>query len=160
MSRTAVVTCDSVDATCRCAAALSAHAAPGRLVVLTGGLGAGKTTFVKAYAAALGVEEVVTSPSFTLVHHYRCGPGAPVAVLLHADLWRLRDAGEVADLALDELLDDGAAAIVEWGERFDVASGRDHLVVSLAVLDESTRELTVDLAHSSIADGALDVLAR
>jgi tRNA threonylcarbamoyladenosine biosynthesis protein TsaE len=158
MSRTTVVTCDSVDATRNVAAALATHVAPGQLVVLTGGLGAGKTTFVKAYAAALGVTEVVTSPSYTLVHHYRCGPDAPVAVLLHADLWRLVDAGEVADLALDEQLDEGAAAIVEWGERFDVVRNRDHVVVAIAVRDEHTRVLTVDLTGSAIPD--VDALAR
>jgi tRNA threonylcarbamoyladenosine biosynthesis protein TsaE len=160
MSGEIVRTCDSVDATRRCAAVLAGHAAPGRLVILTGVLGAGKTTFVKAYAAALGVGDVVTSPTYTLVHHYRCGPGAPVGVLLHADLWRLRDADELADLALDELLDDGAAAIVEWGERFDVASGRDHLVVSFEVLDEHTRVLTVDLAGTKVTAEALHELAR
>jgi tRNA threonylcarbamoyladenosine biosynthesis protein TsaE len=160
MSRTVVVTCDSVEATQRCAAVLAAHAAPGRIVVLTGGLGSGKTTFVKAYAGALGVSAAVTSPSYTLVHHYRCGPDAPVEVLLHADLWRLRHEAEVTDLALDEPLDDGAAAIVEWGERFDVASGRDHVVVSFRVLHKSSRELTVDLSHSSIAPAALKALER
>lgn len=158
MTRVVTVRCVSEDATRRCAVALARHAAPGHLVVLTGGLGAGKTTFAKAYAAALGVNEAVTSPSYTLVHHYRCGPGAPVDALLHADLWRLRDSGEVADLALDEPLDEGAAAIVEWGERFDVASGRDHVVVTLRTLDESSRELTVDLSGSSLPDAALSEL--
>ena len=87
-------------------------------------------------------------------------PTRPSPSCLHADLWRLRDAGELGDLALDELLDDGAAAIVEWGERFGVATGRDHVVVSFEVLDEATRELTVDLAGSSIDAGALDALER
>jgi tRNA threonylcarbamoyladenosine biosynthesis protein TsaE len=160
MSRTLVVTCDSVEVTQRCAAILAAHATPGQLVVLSGGLGSGKTTFVKAYAAALGVTDAVTSPSYTLVHHYRCGPDAPVQVLLHADLWRLRHEAEVADLALDELLDDGAGAIVEWGERFDVASGRDHVVVDFGVLSEASRELAIDLSHSSIARAALEALER
>jgi len=160
MTRTATVCCDSVEATRRCAAALARHAAPGQLVVLSGGLGSGKTTFAKAYAEALGVDAAVTSPSYTLVHHYRCGPDAPVEVLLHADLWRLHDAGEVADLALDEPLDDGAAAIVEWGERFGVAAGRDHVVVRFRILGETSRELAVDLAASSLPDGVLDELAR
>jgi len=158
MTRVATVRCGSIEATERCAAVLAGHAAPGHLVVLTGGLGAGKTTFVKAYATALGIEAPVTSPSYTLLHHYRCGPGAPVHVLLHADLWRLRDGGEVADLALDEPLDEGAAAIVEWGERFDVASGRDHVVVTFRILDESTRELAVDVSASSLPDEVLDEL--
>lgn len=160
MSRVATVRCEDLTATQRCASALAIVAAPGRLVVLTGGLGAGKTTFVKAYAAALGVTSVVTSPSYTLVHHYRCAPSAPVDVLLHADLWRLQHPDEVADLALDEQLDDGASAIVEWGERFDVVGGRDRVVVALTVVGDDARELTVDLTGSSVADDVLEALAR
>jgi len=160
MTRIATVRCDTVAATERCAAVLARHAAPGQLVVLTGGLGAGKTTFAKAYAAALGVAAPVTSPSYTLVHHYRCAADAPVEVLLHADLWRLRDAGEVADLALDEGLDDRTAAIVEWGDRFDVATGRARTVVTFHVLDEATRDLVVDLTCASLPDAVLDELAR
>ena len=159
MSRLATVRCEDVAATQRCASALAAVAAPGRLVILTGALGAGKTTFVKAYAAALGVTSVVTSPSYTLVHHYRCGPSAPVDVLLHADLWRLRHADEVADLALDEQLDERTSAIVEWGERFDVVSGRDRVVVALVVVGDDARELTVDLTGSSVDADVLEVLA-
>jgi len=158
--RATTVRCATVAATERCAATLAGYVAPGQLVVLSGGLGAGKTTFVKAYAAALGVDASVTSPSYTLVHHYRCAPGAPVGVLLHADLWRLQDAVEVADLALDEPLDDGAAAIVEWGERFDVAAGRDHVIVAFSVLPDGSRDLAVDLARSSLPDDVLAALAE
>jgi tRNA threonylcarbamoyladenosine biosynthesis protein TsaE len=160
MTREVTVRCDDEAATARSAARLARHAAPGQLVVLTGRLGAGKTTFVKAYAAALGVDVAVTSPSYTLVHHYRCAPGAPVELLLHADLWRLGSAAEVADLALDEPLDDGAAAIVEWGERFELAAGRDHAVVTIHVLDGTARALDVDLTHSTLPDAVLDELAR
>ena len=92
-------------------------------------LGAGKTTFAKAYARALGVTTPVTSPSYTLVHHYRCGHEPPVPVLLHADLWRLDAAVEVADLGLDEPLAEGAAAIIEWGDRFDGTVQGDRIVV-------------------------------
>jgi tRNA threonylcarbamoyladenosine biosynthesis protein TsaE len=153
------VRCATVAATERVAAALARHVARGQLVVLTGGLGAGKTTFVKAYAASLGVDATVTSPSYTLVHHYRCAAGAPVEVLLHADLWRLQDVAELGDLALDEPLDEGAAAIVEWGERFDLAAGREHVVVAFGILDGGARELVVDLAHASLPDAVLDELA-
>jgi tRNA threonylcarbamoyladenosine biosynthesis protein TsaE len=158
MTRSVTVRCHGEAATRALAARLAQRAVPGGIVVLTGGLGAGKTTFTKAYAAALGVSTPVTSPSYTLVHHYACGEGAPVGVLLHADCWRLADPEEVADLALDEPLDDGAAAIVEWGERFELAARRDHVVVAFEVLDEATRSLTVDLAHSSLPDDALDGL--
>ncbi len=130
------------------AAELAALAAPGQVVVLVGELGAGKTTFTKAYARALGVAASVTSPTFTLVHQYRCGPAAPVGLLLHLDLWRLEHAAELDDLALDELLDEGAAAIVEWGDRFDVAGRHPRIEVSFRVVDDTTRELVVDLANA------------
>ncbi len=126
-------------------AALAAHLAPGDLVCLAGGLGAGKTTFAQGLAAGLGVQGPVTSPTFTLVRHYRCAVGAPVSWLLHADLYRLDTFGEVADLGLAELLDtdalDGTAvAVVEWGD-----------VAAPAIADES---LLFDLGP--VSDGAAD----
>lgn len=159
MTRRVSVRCASVHETERCAAALATLVAPGQVVVLTGSLGAGKTTFVKAYARALGVTTPVTSPSYTLVHHYRCGPSSPVAVLLHVDMWRLRGEAEVDDLGLDEPLADGAAAIVEWGERFLSALQHDVVRVRVAVVDETTRELAVDLAAASLPDDAIEALA-
>lgn len=138
--------CRSVEATNRVAAELATLAVPGQVVVLAGGLGAGKTTFTKAYARALGVSASVTSPTFTLVHQYRCGAAAPVGLLLHLDLWRLGHASELDDLALDELLDEGAVAIVEWGDRFDVAGRHPRIEVAFHVVDDATRELVIDLA--------------
>jgi tRNA threonylcarbamoyladenosine biosynthesis protein TsaE len=105
------------------------------------------------------VTSAVTSPSYTLVHHYRCGPGAPVAELLHADLWRLGGEAEVADLALDELLSEGAAAVVEWGDRFESALPGEHVVVTFEVLDEHTRELVVDLSAAGLPAGAAGALS-
>ena len=153
------VVCDSVAATARCATALAAVVRPGQLVVLAGGLGAGKTTFAKAYAAALGVTAPVTSPSYTLVHHYRCGPEAPIELLLHADLWRLADASELGDLGLHEQLADGAAAIVEWGDRFEPLLPGEHVVVTFHVLDEATRALDIDLSRSGLSASAMDEVA-
>jgi len=84
---------------------------PGDVVLLTGGLGAGKTTFVKGVVAGLGCTQAVTSPTFTLVRTYESEP-----VVAHVDCWRLDQLDEVADLALDEVLDAGGVALVEWGE--------------------------------------------
>jgi tRNA threonylcarbamoyladenosine biosynthesis protein TsaE len=158
MTRRASLTTSSPEATGEVAATLARFVVPGQVVALVGGLGAGKTTFVRAYARALGVDEPVTSPSYTLVHHYRCGPGAPVALLLHADLWRLASAAELEDLALDEPLADGAAAIIEWGDRFDATRGADRVIIDFKVLDDTTRRLDVSLEDSSVGDAALAVL--
>lgn len=98
------------------AGALAGVARPGDLVLLSGGLGAGKTVFAGGFAAALGVEGPITSPTFTLVREYPCGSEAGITLFVHADLYRLDRLGEVADLALGELLADGAVALVEWGD--------------------------------------------
>lgn len=118
------------------AAALATVARPGDVVLLVGGLGAGKTTFAQGFARGLGIEGPVTSPTFTLVRQYPCpgaGPGArAVRQLVHADVYRLDSLGQVADLALPELLDGDAVALVEWGDAAAPVLGEETLTVTLA----------------------------
>ena len=77
----------------------------------------------------------VTSPTFALVRHYRCGPGSPVSGLLHADVYRTGSVGEVADLALAELVEEDAVALVEWGDLAAPALGDSALEVTLVAPD-------------------------
>jgi tRNA threonylcarbamoyladenosine biosynthesis protein TsaE len=113
------------------AAALAVLARPGDLVLLAGGLGAGKTTFAQGFARGLGVEGPVTSPTFTLVRQYPCPPTGAVRQMVHADVYRLDSLGQVADLALPELLDGDAVALVEWGDAAAPVLGEDALTVTL-----------------------------
>jgi tRNA threonylcarbamoyladenosine biosynthesis protein TsaE len=99
----------------------------GDLVLLGGELGAGKTTFTQGLARALGVVDRVTSPTFTLLHSYE---GRDLR-LLHADVYRLDHLQEVIDLGLPELLEEGAAAVVEWGEPAAPVLLPDHLNVRM-----------------------------
>jgi len=93
--------------------ALAARLAPGTTVLLYGGLGAGKTAFVRGLAAGLGLDpEAVTSPTFTIVQEYR----GPDRILQHVDLYRLNLA-EVADLALEDLAGPTTVMAIEWAER-------------------------------------------
>ena len=92
-------------------AALSAVARPGDVVLLSGDLGAGKTTLVQGFARGIGVTEPVVSPTFILVRTY-----AGRLKLVHADAYRMDNLREVTDLDLPELLDDGGVALVEWGD--------------------------------------------
>jgi tRNA threonylcarbamoyladenosine biosynthesis protein TsaE len=110
-------------------AVLARFLEPGDAVLLGGELGAGKTTFTQGLAAELGVTEPVTSPTFVLVHTYKTDAGWD---LLHADVWRLEHLHEVIDLALPELLEDGAAAVVEWGEMAAPALAPDWLHVAIS----------------------------
>ncbi|TML43088.1 MAG: tRNA (adenosine(37)-N6)-threonylcarbamoyltransferase complex ATPase subunit type 1 TsaE [Actinobacteria bacterium] len=98
----------------------------GDVVLLAGELGAGKTVFAQGFGRALGIEEPITSPSFTLVRIY---PGR--VRLVHADVYRLDHLQEVVDLALPELVDEGAVAVVEWGDVAAPALPADYLEVRL-----------------------------
>ena len=86
----------------------------GQLLVVSGPLGAGKTTFVAELAAALGSDADVTSPTYTLVHEYP----TPDGPLVHVDAYRLDDTVDVAAaLDLEGYLDRARAVVVEWGDR-------------------------------------------
>lgn len=122
---------DSLVETHTVAAALASVVRPGDLIVLSGEMGAGKTAFAKGFGAALGVDEPITSPTFTLVHTYELPRTAPAAALHHADLYRLDRTAEIADLALVELAEDDGIVLVEWGDVAESLFG-DHLGVHLA----------------------------
>jgi len=102
----------------------------GDLLLLVGDLGAGKTVFAKGFAAALGVSEQVTSPTFTLVQQYPVDRGA-VREVVHADVYRLSSAEEMDDLAIGELVEDGGVGLVEWGDRAVGVLGPEHLRVEI-----------------------------
>jgi len=105
---------------------LAGVAGPGDLILLTGDLGAGKTVLAKGFGAALGITEPITSPTFTLVREYDSDPP-----LHHLDVYRLAGPGEVTDLDLPSLLDDGGITLIEWGEIVRGAVPTDHLTVEL-----------------------------
>src|SRR5581483_1160 len=108
------------------------------VVLLVGDLGAGKTAFAQGFAAGLGVSGPVTSPTFALVRQYSCGANAAVSTLIHADVYRTESLPEVIDLALGELVEDDAVAIVEWGDRAAPALNDSVLEVTLTVTGDDT----------------------
>ncbi len=100
--------------------AISGAMSPSVLLILTGTLGAGKTTLVKGIAEALGAADPdeVTSPTFTLVHEYEGERSGKPVSLYHLDLYRLETERQVEQLGIDELLEEDAIVLVEWGEKF------------------------------------------
>lgn len=110
----------------------------GDLLLLAGDLGAGKTTFVRGLARGLGLDErEVQSPTFTLVRVYR-GP-LPLA---HVDLYRLERSPELAELGLEELLDEAVVA-VEWGDRLELEGPRTWRI-RLEPLGGERRAITIE----------------
>jgi tRNA threonylcarbamoyladenosine biosynthesis protein TsaE len=103
---------------------LAERAAPGDVLLLVGDLGAGKTAFSKAYGKALGVDEPMTSPTFTLAREY-----FGRLPLHHLDVYRLVQMAEVMDLDLPELLDSGGVVLIEWGDAIQPMLPADFLEV-------------------------------
>ncbi len=131
-------TADSPEATRALGRALAAHLAPGDVVALHGGLGAGKTHLAKGVAEGLGLDpDDVTSPTFTLVHEHDAGD----VLLLHLDLYRIETAGDAARLGLGELLSGDAIALVEWPEHAFGLLPPDTLHLRLTPLDGDGRRI-------------------
>lgn len=110
---------------------------------LRGPLGAGKTTWVRAFLRALGHDGVVPSPTYTLVEPYE----ASDLKIWHVDLYRLQDPLELEGLGIRELLDGNAVMLVEWPERWPEIEARSDISLNFRHGDsESERQLKVDAA--------------
>jgi tRNA threonylcarbamoyladenosine biosynthesis protein TsaE len=135
-------------------AAIARALLPGDLVILSGDLGAGKTFLVASMARAMGSRDRVTSPTFSLVHEYRVARPENARLLVHADLYRLRQgahdarvatgqaefAREVARLGLYDRRVEGAIVVVEWGgDAVALLGGSASLEVSLAIAGPTER---------------------
>ncbi len=112
---------------------------PGDVIAMTGDLGAGKTTLVRGLLQALGHDGEVPSPSFAIVQPYE-DVDPPV---WHADLYRVEDVAELAELGLDSL--GGGVLVVEWPERAGPGAWPDALRLSLEILDPGRRRLTAEV---------------
>jgi len=112
------------------------------VLLLTGDLGAGKTTLVQGIARGLGADEHVTSPTFTLVREYVSGR-IPIA---HVDVYRLDRVQDVVDLALEELEDGACVLIVEWGDAVEELLGEERLRIEITTADPSGADETRSVA--------------
>jgi len=135
--------CASAEDTIAAGEAFAGVLSPGDIVLLSGTLGAGKTTFVKGVAKGLGVSERVTSPTFTMVREHHCEGVIGIETLHHCDVYRVESLDEVLDLALGELVEDAGVALVEWGELAAPVFGRDVMTIDFQVDDGEGRMLTV-----------------
>jgi tRNA threonylcarbamoyladenosine biosynthesis protein TsaE len=103
----------------------------GDAVAHTGELGAGKTTFVRGAARALGFDGAVASPTFTLVREYQGR-----VRIYHVDVYRLERVQDVLDLGLDEMEAEGGVLLVEWGDAVEGFLPDDHLLAEITLVSE------------------------
>ncbi|EMF0122561.1 tRNA (adenosine(37)-N6)-threonylcarbamoyltransferase complex ATPase subunit type 1 TsaE [Enterococcus hirae] len=107
-------------------------ALPGDNLVLTGDLGAGKTTLTKGIARGLGIEQIIKSPTYTIIREYDQGR----LPLYHMDIYRVAASG--ADLGLDEYFEGDGLSVIEWGNLLEEALPEDYLEL---ILEKSDTDL-------------------
>ncbi len=118
----------------------SAPNASAMVVGLSGGLGAGKTTFVQALARALLIEESVTSPTFVIARFYPVQKLESLTRLVHIDAYRIEDESELGPIRFDEILGESKnLVVVEWPEKIAARFPDTATRLYFEVLDETTR---------------------
>ena len=109
----------------------------GDIIAYKGGLGMGKTTFTRGLAAGLGIDEQVSSPTFTLINEYRGADNR----LCHVDAYRLTGGDDLIDTGFFDYVDSGWIAAVEWSEMVELEAD---FVVSFERIDDNTRRITIE----------------
>ncbi len=111
------------------------HIGDRRVFAFYGGMGAGKTTFIKAICQELGVEDAVTSPTFAIVNEYGCAHGP----IYHFDFYRINRHSEVLDLGFDDYAYSGHLCLMEWPELVEELLPEDTVAVHITAQDDGTR---------------------
>ena len=109
-----------------------------KVVAFYGKMGAGKTTFIKAICEELGVEDVITSPTFALVNEYTAGNGAPV---YHFDFYRIKRLDEVYDMGYEDYFYGGNLCLLEWPELIEDILPEEALKVTITEEVDGSRKL-------------------
>lgn len=104
-----------------------------------GSMGAGKTTFISALCAALGVGDEVASPTFTIVNEYRAADGRPV---YHFDFYRINKLSEVLDIGYEEYIDGDGICFMEWPEKIEELLPEDALRVRIEEEEDGSRTVS------------------
>lgn len=109
-----------------------------KVFIFEGDMGAGKTTFIKVFCETLGVKDVVSSPTYSIVNEYESVNG-PV---YHFDFYRIKDIQEAYDLGYEEYFYGNGICLIEWPERVEELLPDHFIKVEITIIDESQRTIT------------------
>jgi tRNA threonylcarbamoyladenosine biosynthesis protein TsaE len=116
-----------------------AYAGQERIFIFEGSMGAGKTTLIKALANAIGVEETVSSPTFSIVNEYE----AKNETVYHFDFYRIKNLQEAYDIGYEEYFYSGSRCFIEWPEKIASLLPERYLKVEIEIVNEAERRMTV-----------------
>ncbi len=125
----------SVEDTLTLAQNIESEKFPNMVICLIGELGSGKTVFTKGFAAALGIEDTITSPTFNIIKEYLSGE----LPLYHMDVYRLEETDE--SIGFKDYFNKGGVTIIEWADIIKDQLPKEKLVIKFKVIDEDTRVL-------------------
>lgn len=109
------------------------------IILITGEVGTGKTTLIKEYCKLIGVEEIVNSPTYTLINEYQNKRGK----IVHMDLYRVKDINEINELGLFEYLENNIV-IIEWPEIILNMIDIKYSIINIAFINEKERKLSIN----------------
>ncbi len=135
-----IIRIDSIEHIREAAAEFVANIADRTIFAFYGKMGAGKTTFIKAICEQLGVEDVITSPTFAIVNEYTSGEGRPI---YHFDFYRIKKLEEVYDMGYEDYFYSGNLCLIEWPELIEPLLPEDAVCVSISVSDDGSREVSL-----------------
>lgn len=111
----------------------------GKVFAFYGKMGAGKTTFIKALCEVLGVEDVITSPTFAIINEYTDGKGNPI---YHFDFYRIKKLEEVYDMGYEDYFYSGNLCLLEWPELIEDILPENVIKVTIEEQPDGTRKLS------------------
>ena len=124
------------------------HIGNHKVFAFYGKMGAGKTTFIKAVCEELGVEDVITSPTFAIINEYSIGnhkvqnSKLKVQSIFHFDFYRIKKLEEVYDMGYEDYFYSGALCLIEWPELIEEVLPEDAVKITITVLPDDSRSIS------------------
>ena len=133
--------CESAESLCHLGWHIAKHIECGDVVAINGLIGVGKTTLVQGIAAGLGIEEQITSPTFTIIHNY---DGA--IPMYHIDLYRIEHENELAPIGIFDLFQGSEIILIEWADKYSHILPTDAIAITITAPAPTTRTVIIQRA--------------